>query len=313
MTQTALASLRTASLRTAALGMAGLALLGLAAGPAAAQQPAGPAPRVLLVGDSWSEFMWVNRSLRDVFAANGHPELVEQGGATTISGSTAAEWNDPARLQLITDALASNPTVEVVQLTIGGNDFLDGQSGGGWFASMGEAEFEALRTRILSDAEAVVGHILAQRPDLEVLISLYDYVNFDDATLVGCSGRWNDLGQPTPRQVNLANRAVQDSVEEAFASRPRVRVASHLGLMQFAFGFPDENIEPGDLMPPGDLDRPSPVAAMFSLFGFADCIHLSTDGYFAVGQNLWNVFYRDFFTADEVFRDDFESGTAAAW
>ena len=79
-------------------------------------------PRVLLVGDSWAQFMWFDRSLRDVFAANGRPDIVEVGAVTAQGGTTAAEWTDPAMLQMITDELQANPTIDVVQLTIGGND-----------------------------------------------------------------------------------------------------------------------------------------------------------------------------------------------
>jgi hypothetical protein len=95
--------------------------------------------RVLLVGDSWAELMWFNQSLRTVFAEEGHPEILEKGDVTALGGTTAAEWTTPSFLQLITDELDANPTLEVVQLTLGGNDFLAGQPGGGWYQGMPDA------------------------------------------------------------------------------------------------------------------------------------------------------------------------------
>ena len=73
-----------------------LAIL-LASLPLLAPSPvsAGPVERVLLVGDSWADFMWINRTLRDVFADNGRADIVEEGAVTAISGSTAAEWAQP--------------------------------------------------------------------------------------------------------------------------------------------------------------------------------------------------------------------------
>ena len=35
-------------------------------------------------------------------------------------------------LQILTDEIAANPAVEIVIVFVGGNDFLEGMSGGGW-------------------------------------------------------------------------------------------------------------------------------------------------------------------------------------
>ena len=88
--------------------------------------------------------MWGNRTLRDVFADNGRADVVEEGATTAISGSTAAEWSQPGFLQLITDALDTTHTIDTVQLTIGGNDFLAGQSGGGWHTGISQQDLDNL-------------------------------------------------------------------------------------------------------------------------------------------------------------------------
>ena len=293
-------------------------LLATLAQPASAQgalspEGGGTVTRVLLVGDSWSEFMWFDGSLRDVFAANGRPDIVEEGGVTAISGSTAAEWSQPSMLQLIADELAAHPTIDTVQLTLGGNDFLAGQSGGGWWTGLSMAQEEALFDQILADATTVVDFILAEDPDLEIVISLYDYTNFVESLsgVLGflCNPTWDDLGQPTPFEINGAGARLQDRVDTLIASRERTFGVHHYGLMQFVYGFPDDGIPPGQVLPPGDLNRPSPIEAM--RIG-ADCFHLSADGNEVLAQNLWNQYYDRRFNG-ALFGDGFESGTAAAW
>ncbi|MEM1205169.1 MAG: SGNH/GDSL hydrolase family protein [Acidobacteriota bacterium] len=273
---------------------------------------AGPVTRVLLVGDSWSEFMWIDRSMRDVFAANGRPDIVEKGDETAISGSTAEEWAQPSELQRITDELDANPTIDVVQLTIGGNDFLAGQPGGGWYAGIPPAELEALYGRIVGDVTTVLDHVLAHDPDLTVVVSLYDHPNFVDS-LGGllaflCVPKWNELGQPTPEQINTAGMDLQERLTTLVASRPRTNIVDHTGLMQFVYGFPPDD-PPGTLLPPGDLTRPSPIEAMRLQ---SDCFHLRADGNGVLAQNLWDSFYDGFFNG-LLFRDGFESGSTTAW
>ena len=266
--------------------------------------------RVLLVGDSWAEFMWVNRTLQDVFTDNGRADVIEEGSATAIGGSTAAEWAQPGFLQLITDALDATYTIDTVQLTLGGNDFLAGQSGGGWHTGISQQDQDALTAQALADINTVLDHILAYDPGIEVVISLYDYTNFEDSLFFpGCSSTWDNLGQPTPRQINEANLAFQNAIVADIASRSRVTLVDHNGLMQFTYGFPGEGIQPGDLLPPGDLDRPSPIQAMF--LG-ADCFHLDSDGYYVLGQNLWDNYYRARLNSS-IFTDGFESGDTLSW
>lgn len=170
------------------------ALLAVAA-PAAAQST----PRVLLVGDSWAARFWDTQALRQTFAAHGHPEIVEQGAVTALAGTTAAEWTDPAFLQLITDEVASTPTLQVVQITLGGNDFLDGEPDG-WYVGMPDQA--AFFARVTADVATVVDHTLALDPDLRVLVSGYDYPNFveslDRILAFLCVPLWSGMGEPDP-------------------------------------------------------------------------------------------------------------------
>ena len=263
--------------------------------------------RVLVVGDSWADLMWTNRSLRGIFALEGHGDIVEKGDVTAISGSTAEEWSDPAMLQLITDELATNPTIDLVQLTIGGNDFLAGQSGGGWFTGMTLEQEEAFFLRVSADILTVIDHILAFNPDLEIVLSFYDYPNFVE-TLNGllsffCTPLWEDLGEPLPEEINLALLDFSDRILAMTTPMSRVSQVDHAGLMQFHFGYPSMGIMPGDLPPPGDATLPSPPQSLN--FGGNDCFHLNATGYEILAQNLYDQFYVDVFClTPDRFRQD---------
>ena len=253
--------------------------------------------KVLLVGDSWADYMWQDRVLSAVFAAEGRADIREEGSLTALSGSTAAEWASPAMLALISDELDRLPSVEVVQLTMGGNDFLAGISGGGWHTGLTPLEEEALFMRVAGDVQTVIDHILDHDPSLKILISLYDYPNFVE-TLGGlgalfCIPLYNDLGQPTPLEINQVQQDFFDEVVLMVAGMPEVFLVSHLGMMQFHFGYPSMGILSGELLPPGDLELPSPPESL--RFGGNDCFHLSNEGYLFLAQNLWDQFYIDAF------------------
>lgn len=285
-------------------------ILGAAAASAATR-------RVLLVGDSWADFLWQARSLRDMFDGHGHANLEELGGNTTVSGSEAWEWaGDPTMLQRIADALAANPTIDIVQITLGGNDFINDDNGGGWY--VGIPDPGALYVTIATDVATVVDYVLGLDPDLRVVLSAYDYPNYVNSLsgvpcALYCCEQNAAMGSPTPSQINAAIVQMVAVLEALPQGRPRLEVVGHWGLMQYLYGFPNAvpPIPPGAILPPGDLALPSPSAAMLSWFGAPDCIHLSGTGYDAVGENLWWSYY--LFAIDGIFRDGFEGGDTGAW
>ncbi|MFK8011235.1 MAG: GDSL-type esterase/lipase family protein [Marinicellaceae bacterium] len=260
-------------------------------------------PKVLIVGDSWAAQQWSDNVHNAVFDVNGYPQFEAFGANVAISGSTAAEWVVPSELQKITDALNANPTIDTVQLTLGGNDFLDQ-----WDTGMMPMQVTAIQNQITADLEIIVDHILAHDPKIEVIMSFYDYPNFVDSLgsfVPVCDNLFEELGEPTPFEINT--QAV--NFEQAFASivdtNPRVFHVSHFGLMQQTFGFPDDNILPGDIDAPGDITLVSPVESMRITAGFIiDCFHLKAEGYDVLIQNLFESYYANRF--DEIFKSSFD-------
>ena len=281
------------------------------AGVTPSENSSGGVFRVLVVGDSWADIMWDQQSLRTVFALEDHPEILEKGDVTAISGSTAAEWATASFLQLITDELNANPTIDIVQLTMGGNDFLAGMSGGGWFVGMSPAEEEALFNRVADDILTVIAHILNLDPDISIILSFYDYPNFQE-TLSGllgflCTDLWEGVGEPTPLELNQALLDMVDRMDALAATLPEVSLVRHAGLMQNHFGYPSMGIPPGQILPPGDPVLPSPPEAL--RFAGSDCFHLNAAGYQVLAQNLWDFFYIDVFC---LTQDQFR-GHLPAW
>jgi hypothetical protein len=255
---------------------------------------------LLLIGDSWADQQFGDQSHSMVFATLGFGQVQVFGAATVESGSTAAEWAAPDRLAIIGQAL-TDPAIEIVQLSVGGNDFLDA-----WNADLDPAAQAALFAAIRADVETIVESILATRPDVEVLLSFYDYPNFVDTLggIIGalfCAPLWNSMEQPTPLELNTAASALEQSLLD-LAAHPRVFHVSHFGQMQSLFGFPGMGIDPGDLQPPGDPALPSPSAALRS--DGADCFHLSAEGYDQLVINQFEGYFETRF--DVIFRSAFQ-------
>ena len=85
-------------------------------------------PRILLAGDSWTAFMLAFRSYRD--ALDNHPELtrwIEVGNRTAVAGVCAweiLEYEDMDYFNVLTNELTKYPNIDVVVMTLGGNDIL---------------------------------------------------------------------------------------------------------------------------------------------------------------------------------------------
>ena len=263
--------------------------------------------KVLIVGDSWAEQQWEDGIHDVVFADSGYPEFTSFGDVVAISGSTASDWVVPSELQKITDALNANPTIDTVQLTLGGNDFLDQ-----WNVNLTPMAVTAIQNQIMVDLQIVVDHILTHDIGIEIILSFYDYPNFVDTTggFFGgiCDGLHEDMGNPTPLELNQIAVSFESAFAAAAVSNPKVFNVSHFGLMQNYFGFADASpvILPGDIPLPGDLSLPSPVESMRlnTFLEVVDCFHLGAEGYDVLVQNTFDQYFQ--YRFDTIFKSLFE-------
>ncbi|WP_154222756.1 SGNH/GDSL hydrolase family protein [Marinicella rhabdoformis] len=264
--------------------------------------------KVLIVGDSWAQQQYSDDVHDAVFDVNGYPGIQVLRNADSdlvaIDGTTAADWVVPTELAKITNALVNNPSVDTVQLTIGGNDFLNN-----WYKSMTMMEVDALKMGIVADIQTIVDAILAVDINIEIIMSFYDYPNFEETTggITGfiCAGLHNDMENPTPTEINnLALDFTQAFVEIA-DQNPKVFHVPHWGRMQNAYGWPDNGIQPGDIQLPGDFTLTSPLEAMRLHFGLVrDCFHLGAPGYDILVQALFEEYYH--YRFDTIHKSLFE-------
>jgi len=271
----------------------------LATSPAAAQQGA-DTPRVLVVGDSWAEYVWEQRTISWALDRAGHPDLSERGELTAIGRTTAAGWATLPSRALITTELALYPTIDVVHLSIGGNDLLLN-----WNASWTPQQEAALIQQIRTDTQTVVDHIKAQRPGIRVVIAGYDYSNFQEmAPLFSLDWfLWIYLGSPSPARMGNALADFEAMRRDLALADPRVDYVHNLGLMQWFFGYPLYGAPrfyapfPGQAplylpFPGGSASHPSPPSAM------TDSFHLNPDGYKVLVGNMTKEIYKPYFDAN---------------
>lgn len=257
--------------------------------------------RVLVVGDSWAEFTWVYGSVDKALAFAGHGDKIAVGDVTAIGGTTAEQWVTPAYQALITSELAAHPTIDVIHLNVGGNDFL-----GAWNASMNPAQEQALYTQIADDVETIVQFIHGIDPSLQIVLNGYDYVNFEELRVTDpwTLLTWLLLGMPSSTRINQAMFDSSAAMYTRLANDPAVHFINHAGLMQWVFGYPSLGVAPRTTPLPGNQPSgyhpalggiptlPSPPEAMY------DGIHLNRRGYDAVAFHCTYYFYDAWFDAN---------------
>lgn len=226
-------------------------------------------PRILLVGDSWSAYQWRDQVFRDALAARGLSAWEALGDTTAISGSTAEEWTRPDYLGRITTALAENPEIDLVHLSIGGNDFLR--------ADLGDLlGLVAIFFQILEDIETVVAHIHDIDPEIKVVYSIYDYVNVDD----GYAG---------------ALALFASAISRRAAGIPNFYLVNNLGLLHHRFGVSGA-FGPGETPLPGGYPDYDPLlggqpGTPADPILFRDEIHATAEGYLALAQHSVDEFF----------------------
>lgn len=237
-----------------------------------------PAPKMLIAGDSWAQYMADDGTHNKVLKIYGQAdktalaETFEIGilctdsnpdaGDYAVSGSLAVEWADEANYlytQALVSAVIANPSVTHILLSIGGNDILAGRSEGGWYKDMDldvPNSEQILFTRVLNDMTHIMNRVWNDgRDDIQFIISGYDYPNFNISGLYcgfyACPKREdlsrdsNGNGEIDPAELitDAELNAMMTSVEQIrkdFAdSDTRVFYDNGQGLMHHFYGYDD--------------------------------------------------------------------------
>ncbi|HKQ57715.1 MAG TPA: FlgD immunoglobulin-like domain containing protein [Candidatus Eisenbacteria bacterium] len=271
------------------------------------------APRLLIAGDSWAQYMWDDGSHNRMFDRFGHAEKRAvsrslgsdpgpgySGPEYAVSGSEARQWANTASYPWIANVVAelqANPTIDRVLLSIGGNDVLAGRSGGGWYKQMDldvPGSEAALFNTIHTHTVQIIDAALAVRPGLRVIVSSYDYPNFN--TGFWCFAYACPKRQDLSRDPNNAlvtdqelNAMIVDVEQDRIGwtnAHARCDFDHAVGLMHYIYGdgvaAPLTLPRPGQVppaynpFPGGNPQRPS-LRSVFR--NAADPIHLDLEGY----------------------------------
>lgn len=276
--------------------------------------PTTPTPRALLAGDSWAQYMWDDGSHNALFDKYGHadkrllsrslgsdPGAGYTGLAYAVSGSEARNWVDTSNYPYIANMVAdlsANPTIDIVVLSIGGNDFLAGRPDGGWYKDMdldAPGAEAALFATVADNTAAIMDAALAVRPDMELLLSSYDYPNFD-VGFFWCGfyacGKRQDLSRDPNNDLitNAELNAMMLSIEQQrigwVNAAARVGYDNSVGLMHYYYG--DGQVGPGVRPFPGQTPpsyapfpggNPLRPSLRENFRSAPDPIHLDYDGY----------------------------------
>lgn len=311
-----------------------------------------PAPRVAIAGDSWAQYMADDNTHNEVLKIYGQADKIAvsqtfeigilctdsspSSGDYAVSGSEARQWADEVNypyLQDLVTALDNNPTIDYVLLSIGGNDILAGRSDGGWYQNMDldvPGSEQALFDQITADIQYILDKIWLSHPDMKIIISGYDYPNFNVSSLwcdfYAC-GKRKDLSRDedgdnditgsehliTDAELNAMMTQIEALRKDMADNDPRLYFDNGQGLMHYYYGYDDglyPGITPGTTALPGgqspytpggnpstptDLDnfRTVDVCGVGSLR--ADPIHLDADAYgYKIKNQFDNIFFADF-------------------
>ncbi|MBI1317674.1 MAG: hypothetical protein GC168_01840 [Candidatus Hydrogenedens sp.] len=242
-------------------------------------------PRIMLMGDSWAWYMWLNRSFQQALQEEGLGEFEEIGNFTAIPGSTSFQWVDEKWLEQARKELEAHPTVDIVHLSIGGNGFLRG-----WHGGMPDAERDKLYGQIINNIETMIKAVQSVRPGIRVAICNYDYVNASRKSTVP--------------ELNQAGMVLAGLKRDLAKRMDNVEYIQNYGLMQNHFGIPGV-AKPGEVPLPGQAPDFEPFPGGLKDYGnppeaMLDNIHLSSEGYHVLAKHCIDVLYRKWLTEPAV-------------
>ncbi len=265
-------------------------------------------PRILIVGDSWAQSIWVAGLMDKALNNAGFPEVTSVGETCALGGTRAEQWLKPEYRKKITDALAENPTVDMIHLIIGGNDVLRHIKGQNvyeiWTPEKRTREWDTIARNI----KRLVKFCLEQKQIHHVVLAGYDYLNpataKDVFTLLGQDF---DFGGMTQAQVNECFIEHEKRKRDLALEIEGCTYIHNLGLMQYHFKEPADAVRPGgppdyQPFPGGNPALPMPNAAFINV-EFAgktypgDGIHPNEEAHLVMLENAMNTIYKSLLSA----------------
>ena len=264
--------------------------------------------KVLLIGDSWAAFCWQFNSHNVNFDKYGLPDKKAYSTGASISptgtadlsqsGAEARNYLTPAKKTIIQNAFIANPDIEIVHLSLGGNDFL-----GDWDTTWTQSQINAETVVVLDSITSIINFLRSQKSTVKVFLSTYDYANFAEAingsTTHPFYSRWAAMLKPRFSQINSVLASVNTAFKNYALAGTDLYFVDNLGLMQYIYGQTTPLLyAPGGTYPPmsvpfpgGNPNYPTPLVAMNTYFTIKDAFHLSEQGFNYFVENQVKEFY----------------------
>lgn len=266
--------------------------------------------KVLMVGDSWSFFMHLDGTFNSVFKSWGFSNYKYLSNYTVSeNGAQTDDFMGGAKQTEIKNLLDANPSIEVVHLSIGGNDLL-----GSWKVSSTPGQIDTMENEVFDRLDSVMRFIKSCRPGIRIVWSGYVYPNFEEvistfpagATNHFFYGKWRDMEFPTFIQINSLLNRVSARMETYAANDPQVDFVKCTGVLQYIYGqttalavAPGGTYQPYSVaLPLGDPNYPSPKSTMRNQGIGLDCYHLSPQAYRDFINYQTQKFYHKFLMDD---------------
>lgn len=201
-----------------------------------------PIPRIAVVGDSWGMFLWWFRSFKKALQELGFDRYIEVANESVVGGGKTFQFVNEEQFPPATAIRASIsrmleefPTIDVVVISLGGNDVLYGTE-----YVLPEDPLKSVRAQcpghpedynailldkiINNDLQNIVDYILAIRPDIRVLLMSYDYGG--EMKRRECSLEIQQLGIMA---MDVYKQRIADANDRVF-------FCNNYGLMQYTYG-----------------------------------------------------------------------------
>ena len=243
-------------------------------------------PSVIVAGDSWAFLPCFFSSVDVAFEIRQMDVEIAGCLSTSKAGARADNFKGSKAYNQILK-LIPDKNIRAVYLSLGGNDMFNH-----WSNTMTSENENQLFLKIKSDIDEIIGNIHAVRPDLNVLISGYDYgYLYDKNPIKAYREIFENMGKPTAAEINSAFFRLSKVLNDLTSNH--TAFIQHYGLMHYYFGAPEAGVGPYQTLPPDQISTPqAPLqtggvptvrncpAAMLHIFDwYTDPHHLSPTGF----------------------------------
>ncbi|MDQ1257238.1 MAG: hypothetical protein QG656_1841 [Candidatus Hydrogenedentes bacterium] len=267
-------------------------------------------PRILVCGDCWMQKAVEWGSFDAYLREHGFEAYETRGALTSVRGLNADWAASPTRniptsnkpfLTTVDEELAAYPTIDIVHLVLGANDFYNPVLFGANYKTFTSEEWDAYVATVRKSFDTIVRHMVERHPNVKVCISGYTYF---DTSLIPLAGGSNFNGM-TQGEVNRFMATMMDVQRQVAAEVDRVDYVQNWGILQYEAGVPDRHAPkevpfPGKAFdytpyPGGDPECGEPP----SMYDQKDGMHPTDEAQRIVFDNCFAQFYKAWLTDTE--------------